>query len=35
MIDLEQGGWSSFAAALAGWQATLGPEHPLRVDMPA
>lgn len=32
MIDLEQGGWPSFAAALASWQATLGLEHPLRVQ---
>jgi hypothetical protein len=31
MIDLEHGGWPTFAAALASWQATLGPEHPLRV----
>jgi hypothetical protein len=35
MIDLEHGGWPSFAAALASWQATLGPQHPLRVELPA
>jgi hypothetical protein len=32
MIDLEQGGWPSLAAALASWQATLGPEHPLCIE---
>ena len=31
MIDLERGAWPSVAAALANWQATLEPEHPLRV----
>jgi hypothetical protein len=34
MLDLEQGSWPSFAAALASWQAALGPEHPLRVQQP-
>jgi hypothetical protein len=32
MIDLERGAWPSIASALAAWQATLGPDHPLRVD---
>jgi hypothetical protein len=32
MIDLEQGGWPSFAAALSNWQTTLDARHPLRVD---
>jgi hypothetical protein len=31
MLDLESGPWSSVAAALANWQATLEPEHPLRI----
>jgi hypothetical protein len=31
MIDLERGAWPGVAAALASWQATLEPEHPLRV----
>jgi hypothetical protein len=31
MIDLEHGGWPSFAAALESWHAALDPEHPLRV----
>lgn len=34
MIDLEHGSWPSFASALASWQATLAPEHPLRVALP-
>jgi hypothetical protein len=32
MIDLEHGGWPSFAAALANWQATLDTRHPLRLE---
>jgi hypothetical protein len=31
MIDLEHGGWPSFAAALSNWQTTLETRHPLRV----
>ncbi len=34
-IDLEHGGWSSFAAAIESWQASLGPQHPLRIESPA
>lgn len=34
LVDLESGGWPSVAAALASWQATLDPEHPLRVSLP-
>jgi hypothetical protein len=35
MIDLEHGGWRSFAAAIESWQASLGPQHPLRIESPA
>lgn len=31
MIELERGAWPSIAAGLASWQATLEPEHALRV----